>query len=256
MKPGVIIYIYSFSLLISSLNGCLAQDIDSIYTKGIELYSSGDFENAAMEWEKLADSGYNSAELFYNLGNAYFKLGNIPASILYYEKTLLGKPFDEDTRYNLEIARTYLVDNFESIPDLFFVRWFQMSSLAMNSAEWAMISLLTFIFCLCLFLIYLFSYKYRYKKLSFLLSVLAIFISLCSFVLSIENRNLTEKNKKAIVFSPVVTGKSSPDDSGNDLFVIHEGSKVRIEEEVGGWYEVRLSDGNIGWIPAQTVRKI
>jgi SH3-like domain-containing protein len=52
-----------------------------------------------------------------------------------------------------------------------------------------------------------------------------------------------------VIFAPVVNGKSSPDESGTDLFVLHEGSVVSIEDNVGEWYEIRLSDGNKGWVP-------
>jgi SH3-like domain-containing protein len=56
--------------------------------------------------------------------------------------------------------------------------------------------------------------------------------------------------------SPQVNGKSSPDSSGTDLFVLHEGTKVEIEDEVGEWLEIRLSDGNKGWIPANCLEII
>lgn len=63
-------------------------------------------------------------------------------------------------------------------------------------------------------------------------------------------------SKKAIIYSPAVNGKSSPDSSGTDLFVLHEGTKVTVEDEVGEWYEIRLSDGNKGWIPVNSLEII
>jgi len=56
--------------------------------------------------------------------------------------------------------------------------------------------------------------------------------------------------------SPAVSGKSSPDNSGTDLFVLHEGTKVTIEDEVKEWFEIRLSDGNKGWIPGTSLKAI
>ena len=55
---------------------------------------------------------------------------------------------------------------------------------------------------------------------------------------------------------PSVNGKSSPDNSGTDLFVIHEGSKVTVEDEMGDWFEIKLSDGNKGWIPSGSLEVI
>jgi len=81
-------------------------------------------------------------------------------------------------------------------------------------------------------------------------------ISLTSLAFSFRNRTLVHNNRDAIIFSPLVNGKSSPDESGTDLFVLHEGTKVTVEDEVGEWYEIRLSDGNKGWIPSNSLEKI
>jgi SH3-like domain-containing protein len=60
----------------------------------------------------------------------------------------------------------------------------------------------------------------------------------------------------AIIFTSQISVKSSPDNSGTDLFVIHEGTKVSVEDEVGEWLEIKLSDGNKGWIPANSLEII
>jgi SH3-like domain-containing protein len=67
---------------------------------------------------------------------------------------------------------------------------------------------------------------------------------------------LVYDSHKAIISSPVVSGKSSPDKSGTDLFVLHEGTKVTIEDTVGEWLEIRLSDGNKGWVPVNSLISI
>ncbi|HUS86260.1 MAG TPA: SH3 domain-containing protein [Bacteroidales bacterium] len=250
--PHIILTLF-IALISISLN---AQEEIEVYNAGMEYYSSGKFENAVEEWTKLVSNGYSSSTLFYNLGNAYFKSSNIPSAILYYEKASLLKPFDEDIRYNLEIARIYVVDKIDIIPELFFIRWFKMSSLFLSSNSWALLSAVTFILALLFFLIYLFGSRYLFKKISFIISVIMLVVSIISLSFSIENRVLTTGNSYAIVFSPSVTGKSSPDSGGSDLFIVHEGTKVKIEDEVGGWYEIRLPDGNIGWIESGEVRKI
>jgi hypothetical protein len=166
------------------------------------------------------------------------------------------KPFDEDIRYNLEIANTFAVDNFEMIPELFVFRWFRMVSLLVSSNSWAVTSLTLFIFSLMLSLIYLFSLRLFVKKSSFILAIVVLFLSTLSLGFSFQNRSITVFNRDAIIYSPAVTGKSSPDNSGKDLFVIHEGTKVKIEDQVGGWFGIRLSDGNVGWIPISSAEKI
>jgi SH3-like domain-containing protein len=67
-------------------------------------------------------------------------------------------------------------------------------------------------------------------------------------IFAYNQKNELESRRGAIVFTPTITAKSSPDNSGTDLFVLHEGTKVFIRSSVGEWNEIMLEDGNIGWI--------
>jgi hypothetical protein len=59
-----------------------------------------------------------------------------------------------------------------------------------------------------------------------------------------------------IVMQPTVTVKSSPDATGTNLFVVHEGLKVKITDKLGEWVEIKLADGNKGWLLTETVERI
>ena len=50
--------------------------------------------------------------------------------------------------------------------------------------------------------------------------------------------------------------KSSPDRSATDLFVLHEGTLVRITDRLDGWCEVTIADGKKGWIDGRTIETI
>ena len=171
-------------------------------------------------------------------------------------RALLLKPGDEDIRYNLQIARTLVVDKFVEIPELFFIRWYDFISLSLSSNLWAKISIISFIIFLCSLSLYIFTSRYRYKVIGFWLALFLLLLSIASVSFSMRNKNLIYNNPKAIIFNPLVNWKSSPDNSGTDLFVLHEGTIVTIEDMVGGWYEIRLSDGNKGWIPSNSLEKI
>ena len=71
-----------------------------------------------------------------------------------------------------------------------------------------------------------------------------------------EKKQMLTERHGAIIFAPTVTVKSSPDESGNDLFILHEGSKVEVRDEVGDWWEIIMGDGNVGWIPKTALQKI
>jgi tetratricopeptide (TPR) repeat protein len=250
------IHIISLIIIMIFSLPAFTQEQEEKFRQGAEYFSAGSFEKALDVWTSLYKTGYRSAELNYNIGNAYFKMNNIPGSILYYERASLLKPADEDIKYNLQIARTLVVDRFEEIPELFFVSWYNFMSLVLSSNTWARISIATFIMCLIFLSLYFYSSKYRLKVLGFWFALLMVVVSLSSLALTLRNKNLVYNSREAIIFSPLVNGKSSPDNSGTDLFLLHEGTKVTVEDEVGGWFEVRLSDGNKGWIPSNSLEII
>lgn len=244
-------------LLMALSSGSVAQDTPEVrFRTGSELYSQGRYSEALDEWLSVYNTGIKSSSLDYNIANTYFKLNNIPGAILFYERALLLDPLDEDSRYNLQVARTMVVDKFTEVPELFFITWFNFLSLLLSSNLWAAISIGCFISFLLLLSLYIYSARYRNKVMGFWFGLLMLLISTMSLTLSVRNKNLVTDNKEAIIFSPVINGKSSPDESGTDLFVIHEGTKVTIEDAVGEWFEIRLADGNKGWVPADCLDKL
>jgi len=61
---------------------------------------------------------------------------------------------------------------------------------------------------------------------------------------------------EAIVLTKVVTAKTSPDTESTDAFVIHEGLKVELGDQVGEWVKITLSDGKVGWIQSGEFERI
>jgi SH3-like domain-containing protein len=59
-----------------------------------------------------------------------------------------------------------------------------------------------------------------------------------------------------VVFRPTLNVKSAPEQTGKDLFVVHEGLVVRITDRIGDWYRIRLTDGNVGWVPSESIEGI
>jgi tetratricopeptide (TPR) repeat protein len=226
------------------------------FNQGVTYFTSGNYNGALQVWTDIYNTGYRSSNLDYNIGNAYFKINNIPNAILFYERAYRLNPADENINYNLQIARTLIVDRFQEIPELFFIKMYNFVSLFLSTNSWAKISIVSFVLCLLLSSLYIYSSKYRQKVIGFWFAVSFLILSIASFSFSVRNRSLVYDSHKAIISSPLVSGKSSPDNSGTDLFVLHEGTKVTVEDEVGEWFEIRLSDGNKGWIPVNSLNII
>jgi tetratricopeptide (TPR) repeat protein len=253
-KKRYILILFFVSLF---FQGVKAQNTnkDKFY-QGVTYFTAGSYKEALQTWTEIYNTGYRSSNLEYNIGNAYFKLNNIPSAILFYERALLLKPADEDINYNLQVARTLIIDRFQEIPELFFVKWYNFVSLFLTTNTWAKISLASFVLFLLSLSLYLYSSRHKQKVIGFWFAVLFIFLSVSALAFSKRNKSLVYDSHKAIISNPVVSGKSSPDKSGTDLFVLHEGTKVTVEDSVGEWLEIRLSDGNKGWVPVNCLISI
>jgi hypothetical protein len=105
-------------------------------------------------------------------------------------------------------------------------------------------------------LLFLFVRNMSVRRLAFGLGVICFMLSATAFTFGYLQKSNIERTDEAIVFAPSVTIKSSPDDSGNNLFILHEGIKVHIEVRIGEWCEVRIADGSKGWMRMSELRII
>jgi tetratricopeptide (TPR) repeat protein len=234
----------------------IGQDVYRLIEQGNEHFMNSEYELAIKEYQAVIDSGYVSSELYYNLGNAYYKSHKITMALVNYERAILLDPNDEEILHNLEMARQFVVDDIDELPEFLPKIWYRRFISLLKTDQWAYLSLITFPVGLLFFLLYLFSRHIRIKKLSFWLGVVILLISLSAFIFSYNQKKLVYDHSYAIIISPSVTIKSSPDDSGTELFQIHEGTKVKIIDQIGEWKEIKLSDGNVGWLRNDDLLKL
>jgi tetratricopeptide (TPR) repeat protein len=251
IKFTSIIILLFFSLLIH------AQSTPrKVFETGNQFYAHGNFDQAIEAWQKIANSGFESAELYYNLGNAYYRSGKYTFAVYNYEKSKQLNPDNDDLQHNLELANLQITDKIVPLPEFFVTRKLK-SLVAVKSADfWAWASVYTFILMLSLILFYLFSKNRNIKQISFFTGLLFLVISVTTFVFARKQKeNLTSHNS-AVIFSPSVFVKSSPDDNATELFSIHEGLKVDILDDSGDWFEIKLADGKIGWLRKDALKRI
>lgn len=253
MKKKLLLIISLFAILAVDVE---AQGLSSLVDSANKYYSEGKYNKAIDSYKQVLAQGYESAGIYYNLGNAYYKGHQLAPAILNYERARLRDPGNEDIQYNLELARSQITDKIENIPDFFITQWINQLIDLFSSDIWASISMITFIAFLVLFSVYLYSQRIGLKKTGFWVGLLALAFAAASFVFASEQKQEVVDSEQAIVFSPKVTVKSSPAESGTDLFVIHEGTKVYIEDNMGEWYEIRLTDGSQGWLRKQNVEPV
>ena len=251
IRSLVILFAFFFTHFIS-----LGQNIEDSIKLGNKYYTEDRFEDAINTYENIVSLGYEAPELYFNLGNAYFKSHKITYAILNYERAKLLDPRNEDINYNLEIASSFVVDKMETVPDFFILQWHKSLVNMFSGDTWAIISIVSFILLLLFLSVYLYTRTYGIKKLSFWINVLLLYLTVSSFVFSMNHRKGVLHPGTALILTPSITVESSPDESGTDLFLIHEGTKVNVKESVGEWTRIKLSDGKEGWVPTSSIVEI
>lgn len=234
-----------------------AKDLDSLWTAGVQAYTDGKFSDASAAWTSIEESGQKSAKLYYNLGNAWFKQGNYPKAILNYERALRLDPSYSDARYNLEFTSNFVQDKIEPVPEFILKSVARKVCYVMSSNVWAVIFLVLLAAALMMGLLFLLGSSVGKRRAGFYCGIVLLLLSAGALSFSIWQKSDSVKTDTAIVMSPVSSVKSSPSSgSSKDLFVIHEGTKVTILDEVGSWKNISLADGRQGWLPAADLEVI
>jgi tetratricopeptide (TPR) repeat protein len=224
--------------------------------KANDHYKKEEFKQAIEGYSQILMAGIESPEVYFNLANAYFKTKQYPLAILNYERAKLLAPDDEDIDFNLQVANQYVVDSIQELPGLFIIRWWNSLVNSQTTDTWAVFSIIAFILFLVMLGIYFFARSGDVKRISFWTGCLLILLTIFTWWFAAQQKSRMVNHSYAIVMQPTVTIKSSPSEKGTNLFVIHEGLKVRITDKLGDWVEIRLADGNKGWLQTESIEPI
>ena len=234
-------YIFVLSLALVSLLAHAA-DLAEMKIQADSAYAQADYETAVKLYGTLAKQNATS-DVCYNLGCAYYRLDDLAHSVLWFERALKLEPSDKDILTNLEMARTKTIDKIIPQHEFILFTYFRAMTNWFSLRTWTIIALLSFVFMLVLLLLFWASDSIFARKCAFSSAVLLL---RCQ-------RNFKQTHTSGIIISPAVTVKSTPADNGNDLFVLHEGSKVEIlDSSLKEWCEVSIADGKVGWIPKKS----
>lgn len=220
-------------------------------------YAHEQYAKAGKMYEQLLKENGESAQLYYNLGNAYYRQDKVALAILNYERALLFNPSDADTRFNLEMARAKTIDKVMPESEMFFVTTFRSVVLSMSVDQWAWLAVACFILMLVCIALYLFLPELWAQKTSFFFAIAFLLVCIFSNVAAYQQRKQIANRNNAIIMAPSVVIKSTPSESGTDLFILHEGTRVKVvDSAMKDWCEIRMADGKEGWMPKDKMEVI
>lgn len=244
------------ALLLMSVMGAVAQTSAERWEVGNKAYIEGNYDKAIEEYTAILDGGEYSMKLYYNLANAYFKTGAMGKAILYYNKALRIAPSQEDIRHNLALAEAQTKDRIAVIPEFFLNRWLRTMRNSMSCTAWSVLSLVWLGVLLAFGVLFLLASRIRWRKMGFYGALCAFMLFVATTSFAVSSRNDMLSHSEAIVMGTAISVKSSPDRSATDLFVLHEGTKVKVLTEVDEWVEVVIADGKKGWTLRSNIETI
>lgn len=237
-------------------------EAEASWREAITAYNDKRYGDAVESFQRVADLGYASADLYYNLGDAWFKLGQQSAvagsrpfaggelgrAIVNYRRALKLDPAMEDARYNLDLARNHTNDT-EPLPRSFIATLWHSIGDAMSANGWTALQIVMFALALATALGYLLSRRVVLRKVCFSVALIALVVSIFAMAFALSSRAEANQHTTAVVISNDTTPvHASPDSSSKIIRQPSQGVTVGIVRSVDEWSEILFADGEKGWI--------
>lgn len=246
-----ILYIVVFFMI-----GSIYAQEKPLFDEATEHYKNEEYDEAVKRYKEILAKDKTSTEVYYNLANAYFKLDDWASSIYFYNKALQLSPNDEDVKNNLLYAEERTIDDIGEEEKSGFSNLIDdlISTFSFNTwAVWAIVfSVLFMVFGVW----YYFTQKSGRKRFFFTLSALFLICSVLSVVFAYQQYDMQQSNTFAIVFEEEAGVHNEPNHNSEEVFTLHEGTKVKVLDNFNGYTQIKLTDGNKGWINEDAVKDL
>ena len=234
-----------------------ADYVDSLWNSANSAYAEGRWQDALADYTMISDAGLESARLYCNMGDAFFKDGNVPMAILNYERALKLDPSYGDARFNLDLLNSGIQDRIDPVPELILKTWMRQFCYMADSDDWAVAFLVLLAAFAALMLLFLLGRTVAARRLGFFAGIAVFLVALMCLGFSQWQKKDYMSADEAVIVRPVTSVKSSPSgESSKDLFILHEGTKVKLLDRVGTWSNIELADGRQGWMQSSDMEVI
>lgn len=202
------------------------------------LYKIGDFHKAQAAYEVLVRDYPQQPELWFNLGNTYYRLGFKGKAVGAYLKAKIQMPRDAELNSNLTLVRSQVIGHTPQKDwDLFtFQEW--------TLGLWILLTLLNVIVFLR-----------RKKKVGLELGQNLFYAGLVLTVLFLGGYGFkayrTFGVHKAVAVTQDTEVRAGPSEAMGSLFVLHEGTEMRLIGRSKNWAKIQLENGYTGWVLVQ-----
>ena len=244
--------------IVLTLSGLWAQNAGAAqagpaadFLKGVAAYEAGNFSEAATAFQKAADAGVVNPKLFYNLGCAYFKTGDLGRAVLWYLRAQKLMPHDPDLGFNLAHALSRVKDEPPPGPGpVLQVALFWKPLLGRNGVKWAAVILFALIWLALA--VSVFWPRPALKTAAVTLAAPALIL----LATALFDFYRDARHEQAVVIPSEIQVKSGLTDDTTTLFLLHAGTKVRIQNQRNGRVLIQYTGDKRGWVPKDAVEAI
>lgn len=251
-KYALILFLFILTFTIAKSES----DFKALFKKANSEYMKDNYQKASESYQQIIKDGFVSSNVYYNLGNCYFRMKNYGKAILFYEKARRLNPSDESINLNLRIANLKIVDKIRPVPEFFINSFLKNLAMSQSADTFSWFGVFFIWIGLILVALIFLSNKISIKKTAFVSAVVVLIFIISSFYLAYESNEFLKNTSEGIVLTPSVYVKSSPDSGSLDAFILHEGTKFRIIDNLGTWTKIKISNGNIGWLDKSVYQEI
>ena len=239
----VLTLFFCLAFLIFDLSG----QQEDLFKNGVEAFNSKKYQEAINAFEGVRSEGLFSKELFYNLGNAYYESDEKVKAILNYERCLKIDPYSSEAQFNLKLALEEIDNDIIEVPEFMLSKVWKRIHTKMGSAVWSFLFLLCFWTAVAALIYWLLGKTRHLKKNAFIAGICLLLLSIFLYFLSGSQRNWENKKDTAIIMEEIPLN-SAPEIENKSIMNLSPGMKIFILDEIGGWYKIRLRNGQIGWL--------
>ena len=211
-------------------------------------YAEKKYDQVITLYEAILKDGYTSFKLYYNLGNAYYKNNELGKAIYHYELAKKIEPTNQDVKTNLIIANEKTIDKIES-KENFFIGAIKSSLVnSLSTTGWALLSIFSLTGSLIFVFMFLVSKHALLKRIGFFVSGLLLFTTITAMVSGYSALKNNQELNFAIIINHETKIHEEPNSVSKTKFSLHEGAKVSVVEATKEWTNIKLENGNEGWM--------
>ena len=244
------------SVLFLCCSMALCQEKETTFENANSAYNAGQFENAVMLYKEILESGQHSAELYFNLANSYYRLNQVGESIFYFEKAKQLKPTDEDINVNSNFAQNMAIDAVEVLPKSQITKLREKTIDLFSQDGWAFFIILLAWFLVFFWGLYLWNKVPVIKRTFFIFTLVMGSLLMGSLSIAVIKSSKTADTTYGILFNKKIEVWAEPNSRVEVLFLLHEGTKVQMLDQLQEWQKIRIANGSEGWIKNGRVRSL